>query len=101
MKTDNSNMGLEFNLNLAISQPRELKGTRDTLKWKIFQDLFVLNNVNVKIGDYVVVIGISNKGEIHIADPSCHTSSFQKKEFTISSNIFASIYTIQQSLESL
>ena len=39
MKTDNSNMELEFNLNLAISQPRELKGTRDTHKWKVFQDI--------------------------------------------------------------
>jgi hypothetical protein len=101
LKTDNSNMELEFDMNLTISQPRQLKGSRGTHRWKVFQDLFVLDKIDIKIGDYVVVIGISNKGKIHVVDPSCHTSSLHMKEYTISSDIFASMCTIQQSPESL
>jgi hypothetical protein len=86
-------MEIEFNMDATISEKRKYHGVTGAHKWKALQDMYIQNKIDIKIGDYIVVIGIHDRKKIHIADPAGFTSrGFNNplKTFTIKSEIFSS-----------
>ena len=103
-KRDNTEMHLEFDMDSTIKQPRDFKGVKGTHKWTAYQELCIVDKIDIKVGDIVVVIGVSEKGKIYIVDPAYCT--FDNKNtvmntFTVRSDIFTSTCVIQKSPESL
>lgn len=86
-------MEIKFDMDATISEKRKFHGVTGARKWKALQDLYIQNKIDVKIGDYIVVLGIHDRKKIHIADPAGFTShGFNNplKTFTIKSDVFSS-----------
>lgn len=66
---DNTLMDLEFDIDATIEHPRVLKGNNGTHRWMAFKELVVPEKLSILVGDYVVVLGITNKRKSHIEDP--------------------------------
>lgn len=101
---DSTETQLEFDMDLTIRQPRQFKGVTGTHKWTAYQEFYILDKIDIKVGDNVVVIGISKKGKIHIADPAYYTFDIKSNAmntFTVNSDIFAFTCIIQNTPESL
>lgn len=94
-KTHNTYVELEFDMDLSISQPREFQGVKGTQKWKAFQKMYIQDKLDISVDEYVVVVGVSKKGEIHIVDSVYHI------EYTVQSAVFTYDCYVQLSPESL
>ena len=57
--------------------------------------MHIQDKLDISVDEYVVVVGVTKKGKIHIVD------SLHHKEYTIQSAVFTSECNIQLSPESL
>ena len=67
---DSTEKMLEFDMDLTTCQARDLKGVRGTHQWKAYQEMSIDGKIDIKVGDSIVVVGIADKGRIHIVDPA-------------------------------
>ena len=72
---DATDLMLEFDMDATISLPRDFKGVKGAHKWRAYEAMHLPDKIDIKIGDDVVVIGISKRGKIHIIDPAFNTSN--------------------------
>jgi hypothetical protein len=87
-----------------LLHPREFKGACGTHRWKAYHDMVVPDKMNIKIGDYIVVKGITDKGKIHIVDPTYtanELSNLPMNTYTVNTDNFTSVVALALSPESL
>ena len=104
VRMDNSDYELEFEMAVTLLYQREFKGAYDTLRWKAFQESTVPDKLIIKIGDYIVMKGITDIGEIHIIDPpyvANHDVNMPMSSFTVRADIFTSLAVLALSPKSL
>ena len=103
-RADNTDLILEFDMDATISLSRDFKAVKGAHKSRAYEAMHLPDKIDIKIGDDVVVIAISKRGQIHIVDPAFNTSNVQNasmKTFTVQSHMFSSPCIVQQSPESL
>jgi hypothetical protein len=105
--TQANNLACEIDFDMTATilfHPREFKGAPGTHRWKAYQDMAVPDKLNIRIGDYVVVKGVTEKGKIHIIDPTYNANEMSNVSmitYTVMADIFTSVAVLPLSPESL
>ena len=103
-KVDSNEVEVDFDMNATLLNPRVFKGVCGTHRWKAYQKMIVPGKVNINIGDYVVVKGVTDKGKIHIIDPAHavnDVANMPMTSFTVMADIFTSVVVLVLTPESL
>lgn len=101
-RIDNSELEFEFDMAATLLNPRVFKGACGTHRWKAYKEKIVQDKLDIKVGDYIIVKGITDSGKIHIADPAYIASNMDAmRTYTVNADIFTSNAVLALSPESL